>query len=141
MCDLQQSKLLVQAILEQDSMVVKTLLEEGLDPNLEIQVHSWTALHLAVEHDCLEIAQMLLNYGASIDAPDGSGCTSLFFAVDLEIDSASQLGIVAMPNISRMLLELGANPNQPNRQGETPLSLATMCNYTAFLKIAISEKK
>jgi ankyrin repeat protein len=59
--------------------VVRLLLDHGADPN----VRTWrpdggsTPLHLAVERGQIEIARILLEHGASVDAQDGLGNTPL----------------------------------------------------------------
>ncbi|KAF8267173.1 ankyrin repeat-containing domain protein [Lactarius quietus] len=54
--------------------IVRQLLEHGADPNIPGHDHSAT-LHLASSGGSLEIAQLLLSYGAKVDEKDGKGRT------------------------------------------------------------------
>ena len=64
-----------------------------------------TALHLAVEGGCLQIAKLLLERGATVDATDKVGRTPL------HVCNTSALDLVTL------LLEAGANPLQRPQQG------------------------
>jgi ankyrin repeat protein len=64
-----------------------------------------TALHLAVEGGCLQIAKLLLERGATVDATDKRGRTPL------HVCNTSALELVTL------LLEAGANPLRRPQQG------------------------
>ena len=55
--------------------VVRRLLEHGADPN--IRTNHTTPLHQASSHGSLEVARLLLSYGANVDEKDENGKTPL----------------------------------------------------------------
>ncbi|KAF8268320.1 ankyrin repeat-containing domain protein [Lactarius quietus] len=64
--------------------VVRHLLEHGADPNIPRDDHS-TALHLASSGGSLEVARLLLGYGAKVDEKDGQGMTPFQVAESNEL--------------------------------------------------------
>lgn len=107
------------ASYKSNSRIVKSLLEAGaiadnvVEPS-KIQVYnSWGAIHLAVQSSCNECLDLLLNYGASVDALGNADVTALYLAVEVK-------NIQAV----KMLLNAGANPNTTSGaplNGDTPL--------------------
>jgi uncharacterized protein len=98
--------------------VVKTLVKGGADPKL-YNGDGVTASVIAIVNDRFDLARTLLELGA--DANDGS----LYFAIDmhdathdmrardgsrLRADHPNQLGAL---DLAKLLLERGADPNQP----------------------------
>ena len=55
--------------------LVSTLLEAGVDPNLQENV-GWTALMLAYDRGHENVANELINHGARTDIKDNSGKTA-----------------------------------------------------------------
>ena len=100
---------LLQAISESHLGVAKLLLEHGADPYLEDD-NGDPAMVFAVDKKNQEIGKLLLAHGVPIDAKNGEGLTALM----REITDAS-------PEDIQSALELGADPNQHGRGGETPL--------------------
>ncbi|KAF8268319.1 hypothetical protein EI94DRAFT_1186065 [Lactarius quietus] len=64
--------------------IVRQLLEHGADPNIPDRDHS-TALHQASSKGSLEIARLLLSYGAKVDEKNGEGRTPLHVAESNEL--------------------------------------------------------
>lgn len=81
--------------------VLRLLLGYGLDANtLGRDDIDTPPLHIAAVQDALECAQILLDYGAHIDAKDElNGATALMFA----------LNEMSGPRVARLLIERGAN--------------------------------
>ena len=103
---------------------LELLVESGADVNLAQPSNGVTALHIAVQHNLLDVVQFLLESGADVnqtchdDAPTSDpghvyGETALHFAAagaDKEIIEA--------------LLEAGADKSIKSSKGETPLDYA-----------------
>jgi len=100
--------------------VVRVLLERGEDVNAH--VNGDTPLTLTVENARfsesslvagLEIARLLIDHGADIDALGQSGSSALFLAT-----------VYKMPTFVQLLISRGANVNLATVDGFTPLSSA-----------------
>ena len=94
-----------------NAAMVTWLLENGADPALQDATGD-TALHIAANRGKVTVIPILVAGNADIEATDSRGNTPLHRSVmpgDLEA--------------TRVLLELGANPNARSEEG-TPLSLA-----------------
>ncbi|GIJ91227.1 ankyrin-2 [Aspergillus pseudoviridinutans] len=94
--------------------VVKLLLDNGADVNYRAKSLIKTALHEAVHRECLEIVQLLLDRGAS---------PSLRYSSN---DDSPLHTAAAMCNtdLCAALLKAGADINDSNEHGWTPLMLA-----------------
>jgi ankyrin repeat protein len=95
--------------------IVKLLLDKGCDPDIrskdEAPGHPGeTALHRAAFWGRLEVAQMLIEHGAKINARAARGVTPLH--------EAARMGHLAL---AQLLLKHGANPNAKDDEGLTPL--------------------
>jgi ankyrin repeat protein len=75
----------------------------------------WTALHFAAQERQAEIAKLLLDAGAEVDAQDQNGNTPLWRAVFATKDD---------PELIRFLLAAGADKKRKNKNGVSPLSQA-----------------
>lgn len=102
---------LLEAISENHLEVVKILLEHGADPTLEDD-NGDPALVFAAHKKHEEIARLLLKRNISIDAKNSAGLTAL----------TRQITYAPAEDI-RAVLDLGADPNQRNALGQTPLML------------------
>ena len=94
------------------------LLELGADINVRNQKGK-TALHCAAKAGFLRVIELLIKKGATIDAPDNSGETALFEAIQSTIkDGEKQRAAI------EALLVKGADPNLKNGKGLTALQVA-----------------
>ena len=94
------------------------LLELGADINVR-NYKGKTALHCAAKAGFLKVIHLLIEKGATIDAPDNSGETALFEAIRSTIkDGEKQRAAI------EVLLVKGADPNFKNGKGLAPLRVA-----------------
>lgn len=115
------SRLLTQAIKEDNLGLLKVLLEHGVNPNLKKR-GEYPSLFLAVENNNLAMVKELLDHGAEISPHED------FLSEPIE---ANNLALV------KILLDHGANPDLPNRRGNTPLILAVENNNLALVKLLL----
>jgi serine/threonine-protein phosphatase 6 regulatory ankyrin repeat subunit C len=98
--------------------IVEILLRHGADvergpkpaTNAQPMLHRICSSNPANQAAYGEILLMLYTAGANLDITDGSGATALYRAADIRESYKI-----------KPLLELGANPNQPNNYGQRPI--------------------
>ena len=103
---------LVDAMAERNTVLVRTLIGEGVDVN-SARADGATALLWAAHWDNVDAAERLLRAGAAVNAADDHGVTPLARAC--ENASEEMVG---------RLLEAGADPNAAQVNGLTPLMTA-----------------
>ena len=109
-----QDSPLLNATKRDDAVAVRSLLEDGADPNVA-QGDGLTALHLAAQQGSLEIAQLLIGSGANVKAKSRIGDYT-----PLHLASGG-----AHTSVVRALIDAGADPAaMTSRTGVTPLHLA-----------------
>jgi len=107
---------------------VELLLKHHADVNLLNGQSSETALIVAAHIGEVEIAQVLLCHGASVDLQDNSGWTPL--------KAASRYGHL---DIVQSLIRSGAAVDTPNNQGWTPLILASRNGHLPIAQVLIDH--
>ena len=106
--------LLVDAVRQGDVDEVRSLLNDGADPN-EAQGDGLTALHVAAQEGHVEIVRLLLDAGATVDAKSRIGDYT-------PLHLANQ---GAHTSVARALVEAGADVSAPtSTSGVTALHLA-----------------
>jgi ankyrin repeat protein len=96
------------------------LLDAGEDPGLQDK-DGFTPLHFAAQEGNVDVAKVLLERGAPVDAVNKFGNTPLFTAV---FDSRGEGNLIAL------LRSAGADPQHVNKFGQTPVGLARLiANY------------
>ncbi|MBI9108675.1 MAG: ankyrin repeat domain-containing protein [Spirochaetales bacterium] len=75
----EEEKALVGAVLTKNTAGVETMLQNGISPDARA-VSGCTALTTAINNSDLDMAGLLLSYGADINMTDNDGNTSLFYA-------------------------------------------------------------
>src|SRR5271166_1173946 len=127
-------KELLDALRNQDFPKAKKLCA-ARDVNAACAEGGWTALHLMVENYVVESVRFLLENGASPNQKDDSGGTPLHLALDVEIDSFSQIKPLLADttiksqladqqprdDVTALLLQYGADPNAKTAKGHRPL--------------------
>lgn len=104
--------------------VVFFLLNEGVSVNQELAPKGRNALHLSIRRDHFNITKFLVDYGIEINAMDDEGNTPLHYAA-----------IFNRPEAAELLLKTGANLQQENHKGETPLESAISNNSSGVEEI------
>ena len=109
--------LLMHAVLAEEAslMVVKFLIERGVDVNAVDSDQQWTALHFAARDQNRDIVKTLLESGAHPEPLDTFGNTPLWRAV---MNRAPDLELV------RLLMDFGADPRRKNNTGISPIDVA-----------------
>jgi len=108
---------------------IQRLLKLGADINVR-NYKGKTALHYAAKAGFLKVIELLIEKGATLDAPDNVGETPVFDAIRSTIkDSEKQLAAL------EALLRKGANPNVKNRKGLTPLKVAQRMRRAGSAKV------
>src|SRR6266702_5371348 len=113
--------------------VAQLLLERGGDVNAQRDDH-WTSLHLASYLGKFDIARLLLNHGAKVDAVDVLGKTPLHHVSKGTYDSED-----AGVGIAQLLLEHGADVNAKSRSGETPVDYASRCRRFRLAQLLLEN--
>lgn len=109
-----------RAVANNHDQLTELLLQYGVDPNQKCERAEVTPLHVATESESVLAAQVLLQYGANIEATDVSGQTPL--ATAAEKDG----GIFSMV---QLLLGIGSNVHTTDKFGQTPLMRAVEHSY------------
>ena len=108
---------LLQAIEKGDTAKVRSLLQRGANVNMRGEARA-TPLHAAAYYGRGEIAELLISYGADINAADDNGNTPLLISHTTPGES----------NPIRVLLKHGVNPNQLDKEGYSELAFSTLRN-------------
>ena len=144
------------AIFYDGTALVRVLLECNANVNARNALGE-TALNLAAQHNKEEVVRLLLSHGADVQAANCRGVTALY---RIAMQHVSSFVLKPRPgavlerrytdavarmqhtiNITRLLLEAGADPDAPDVSGITPIHVAIGCrNYeTAALLLAYSK--
>ena len=106
---------LYEAVISEDLQAVKELLK-ACDVNEKDPSNGFTALHYCAQNGLLSIARLLLDDdNICIDSKDAYGNTPLFKAVFFSQGKTDMI---------KMLLSAGADPEEKNNAGVSPVSLA-----------------
>ncbi|KAI1856775.1 hypothetical protein JX265_011416 [Neoarthrinium moseri] len=116
---------LISAVEARNSKLVEQLLDRGVSPDTSPDAH---ALNEAVRLHDVETVRLLLLFGADPNAPDKSGVTPLFSAVEESfLDGAS------------MLLKYGADPNlAAGHAPDSPLALSIAEDKYNFTRLLLT---
>lgn len=116
---------LVLAVEGSKKEIVQILLENGADPNVEIDhgYYKSTPLVLATIRGSLEIMRMLIKYKAEVTRYRSDNLsTPLHLMVTNRLYEDQTIAML------QLLLQHGANINCVDKNGNTPLHLAVCCN-------------
>jgi ankyrin repeat protein len=135
--DAQGRTSLMLAIIRGDVEAARKLLAQRANPNAKAQGDgNKTPLHYAAMHKAkaLELVNLMLEYRVDVGAQDDLGNTPLHYVP----------GGNNAPQVARLLIERGANPNAQNKAGDTVVHNAVKQQDTsliAYLKPLINNKK
>ena len=110
--------------------MARLLLERHADPNLPIAEYGETVLMTAISHGRLNIAKLLLNHGANLEAKDDNGWTALTYAVVRQDREAV-----------RVLLDKGADVRVLTQEGVGLLHLSYENEKEDLYDIALLLKR
>ncbi|CAD6500059.1 BgTH12-04164 [Blumeria graminis f. sp. triticale] len=114
--------------------LTERLLTRNPKANLHaIETRGKTALHLAVSNNRQDIVNLLLKYGAHINAKSDGGWTPLHNALEIESEKR------ASAKILRMLISHGADPNAKLLNGMTPLHIAAQNGNILAVKYLLEQ--
>jgi len=105
------------ATLLGDKKLAETLIDRGVDINYAgAGVGPWeTALHSAIAEKHRDIAELLINKGANVNARNRSARTPLHFLA----------GYMDDRKLAELMIKHGADVNAKDKNSQTPLSFAT----------------
>jgi ankyrin repeat protein len=112
---------LVQAIIDNDVEMVRTLASQGVD--LKTRIFGATPLHLAAEYGRREIAQIFLEKGAEVDALDNLQRAPLLWAAENRHGDVAELLLTRGADVNREDPSRFRGPNEDSPY-PTPLDFA-----------------
>lgn len=129
--DLSKDKfVLIAAILKYHDKIALQLIKKGIELNLQTQINDkegMTALMMSCADGHIEIAKLLIDYGAKVNLTDNEGAAALMYA--------SERGYI---DIVKLLVDNGAEINLKDNKGETALQKAKLNNYKEVVNYLIS---
>lgn len=109
--------------------IIEELLKNGAKVDMVITSTGKTPLHLAISTAQPRIVRLLLIYGASVNVADKLGDTPMFCVTQLGLGCLDDNNIckfeVAADEMSKALMEYGADVNMINDSGKTLLHVAS----------------
>ncbi|XP_064637361.1 putative ankyrin repeat protein RF_0381 [Lineus longissimus] len=158
----EKEQLLHKAVRSNDQEMVDKLLNDGVDT--DCLFYGWTPLMVAVKSGHSNLAVWLIERGSNVNFKDSSDITILEEATrrcecdttvveallktncqpDAEFsDGETPLTVAAEKNktdLTKILLEGGADVNKPNSKGETPAYVCCRRDSKEVLKILIDNR-
>ncbi|OAB82242.1 ankryin [Wolbachia endosymbiont of Laodelphax striatellus] len=144
-------ELLMNSSKGENIQQITELIEAGANINAVTTVQKETPLHIAVRYVHKEVAELLLNKGANVNAVERRKWTPLHTAVksgkvevaELLLDRGANVNAVDNLDMTplhfalkynreelvRLLLDRGANVNAVDKKGRTPLSIVASDDY------------
>ena len=123
------SSAIANAIGFGDLATVSALLDAGADSN-EADDAGFTLLYGAVVRNHTEVARLLIERGAKVNAVDGRGMTPLLYAASADFGDCSMVDL---------LLKMGANPAARTKEGLTAQDLARKYGHTYLAASFVSS--
>jgi len=122
--NLSQSTALGLAVQKGKTLAVVALLDSGANADITMGNGGYTPLMIAANLGHLPAAQVLLQYGAKVDATNSGGVTALMIA------AANN-----KPALFSLILKSGAELKRENKQGQTAYDIAKQRKSLAVLDL------
>lgn len=109
------------------------LIAKGFDPNAGQSLdgsRKLTPLHIAVNHNNINVVKLLIAVGVNVNTPDINGETPLHAATFITLD----------PEIAKVLLGAGASVNAKDMRYYTPLHYAALYNNVNVIRILLNAR-
>ncbi|KAI1132242.1 ankyrin repeat-containing domain protein [Nemania abortiva] len=122
--------------------IAKLVLDRELEPNFINAQDSAgkTALWMACEHNNEKMVEFLLDNNADPNIPSTKNQTPLLIAVDMRSSDSSHRRKLNRLRIIEMLLKRGANSNQADNLGKTPLHTAALHGHLDVVKLLLQPE-
>ncbi|MEE9590425.1 MAG: ankyrin repeat domain-containing protein, partial [Hyphomicrobiaceae bacterium] len=121
--------LLTIAAVLNDLAMVRLAIAAGANTRLITSPYEGTALIAAAHLGHVEVVRALIGGNAPLDHVNNLGWTALIEAIVLGDGGPRHIAIV------RALIDAGADPNLPDKNGNTPLALAHQHHHEAIVEI------
>lgn len=118
-----------EAAKTKGSLATQILLDAGVDIDVEDE-DSWTPLHYAVWRDREENVQLLLSRGAGVSRHTKKGYSTLQMACNYCLG----------PEVPRLLLDNGADPDEAGPTGMRPLHFAALKGRKEICKLLLQPQ-
>src|SRR5258706_15049244 len=133
--------LVMHAVLDEspDAELVRWLIEHGAEPDVADTGQRWTALHFAARDGKVDVVEVLLECGATVDAKDMFGNTPLWRCVA----NGDRKHVSTMIETARLLIRAGADPRRKNNYDISPIDCEAKhlaCN-TELLSLLRGESR
>jgi ankyrin repeat protein len=112
-----------------DLATTRALLDAGADPN-EADGDGYTLLYGAVIVNQTEMARLLIERGAKVNAVDPRGMTPLLYAASADFGDSAMVDL---------LLKMGANPAARTKEGLTAEDLARKYGHSYLTASFVSS--
>jgi len=109
---------LITAVVAGQHSRVVDLLKQGANPDAKQKLTGWTAISVASYYGYPDIVKELVHAGANVNARDIRANTPLMRAVTLGPYTNLEEHLARKVEVTKILLESGANPYMTNRFGE-----------------------
>jgi ankyrin repeat protein len=131
-----------RAIFEENLIEANRILEVGCNLDAADSTGK-TPLMQAVLQEDARFIELLITYGASINASGFNGWTPLHIAVDISIDGTIQSNGkqgTEPTSIIELLIKFGADLDQVTNEGDTPMDIAKKYNNKKITEYLLNAK-